>query len=120
MVRHNKQRGASLLGLLIVVVVGGFFLLLGVRLVPVYLEYFTVKSIAQSVAEDRALSEASIQEINEALKTQMQLNEVRRDREEIFQVERRSGGGVALAVDYERREPLLANVDLVITFERTF
>lgn len=113
------QQGRSLLGMIALAIVVGFFLLLGVRLIPVYMDYWTIVSVAESVHEDPELRDASPREVRQALRSRMLLNNLRDyEPEEIYSVGRGDGGGLIIVIDYEEREPFLLNVDLVTTFER--
>lgn len=119
MTMGKREHGASLLGILLVLIVAGFFVLLGLRLIPVYMDYWTVVSIAESVEEDPEMREASPRSVRSALTSRMTLNNIDRDRLDMYTVERGEDGGLVIEIDYERREPLIANIDLVVHFAKT-
>ena len=59
-------------------------------------------------------------EIRESLKKRFRVNNLREfDLKEIVQIERQKAG-TTVTVSYERREPLLANVDAVLTFSEKY
>ena len=51
----HKQRGVSLMGLLIIGSMVAFLMLLGFKLVPAYVEYFSLKKTLQSLAVEQGL-----------------------------------------------------------------
>jgi len=114
----HHQRGRSLLGMIAMIIVVGFFLLLGIRLVPVYMDYWTIVSVAESVQEDPDLREASPREARQALSSRMRLNNLRDYDTDIYTVSRGDGGVIVIDIEYEQREPFLFNVDLIVSFER--
>jgi len=112
------QRGRSLLAILAILVVVGFFALLGVRLAPVYLDYWTIVSVAESVQEDPEYDGGSLREVRRALKTRMTLNNLRSYDDDIYSLSRADDGGYNIDIVYEKRVPFIANVELVAAFER--
>lgn len=114
-----NQRGLSLIVILMILVLLGFFLLLGVRLAPVYLDYWTIVSVAESIEEDGDLENGSIGEVRQSISSRMTVNNLRGYDADIYTVGRAEGGGLEIRIAYEKRIPFVANVDLVAVFERT-
>jgi Tfp pilus assembly major pilin PilA len=54
----NKQRGITLLGFIMVLAVAGFFLFLGMRLVPVYVEYYSVVTDLKAICKEPGVATA--------------------------------------------------------------
>ena len=59
----NKQRGVSLIGLLIVSGVLVFFAIIGFKLLPSYIEYFTIKRIVSDIAHSPEIRGGTIRQI---------------------------------------------------------
>jgi len=114
-----RQRGLSAMGglLVLVLVVSGITLTL--KLAPHYLDFYTIDSIIEGLpANDvRSMSRPAL---NDMLKKRFKINNLR-DLEisDIITLER-SREGTVLEVRYERREHILFNVDVVITFEKRY
>lgn len=116
----RRQRGITMMSLVALLVLIGFVTIMGVRLVPIYLEYWRIAKVAESVQQDRQLAEASIREIRQALSSRLTLNNVRdRNVNEIYQIQQRDGS-LAITVSYEERRHLIFNLDVVASFERRY
>lgn len=117
---RSRQSGITLVGFVIVMAVVGFFAFLFMKLFPAYNEYFNVVSAMEAVSSEPGASRKSPKEIFDSLEKRMYVNYVDRkyvDRRS-FQL-KRAGAGYTLAVKYERREPLIYNLDYVAMFDRT-
>lgn len=116
---RRRQQGYSLWSILVIGIIAGFFALLAVRLVPVYMDYWTVITVAESVQEDPELRDGSPREARSALATRMRLNNLRDyDVGDLYTIGRGDGGVLIIDIAYERRVPFMLNVDLVASFER--
>ena len=62
----NKQRGLSLIGLLITSACVVFFALIGFKLLPSYIEYFTVQRILSDIAHSPELRGGTIKDVQGA------------------------------------------------------
>lgn len=118
MIARRRQYGMSMWAMLGILIVVGFVLLVAVRLTPVYMNYWTVISVAESVQEDTRADD-EMAEIWKKARTRFGLNNLRSlEPREVMDIRRRDDG-VEIHVNYEERKPLLANVELVVTFDRT-
>ncbi|MCC5857425.1 MAG: DUF4845 domain-containing protein [Ectothiorhodospiraceae bacterium] len=114
----DRQRGLSAIGLLVVLVVGLSLVVMGIRLVPVYLESLEVGSIIESVADDPAMRGASRADIRRALDRRFSVNTIRGvSRDDITFAE--TATGIEIVVDYEVRVPLIGNLDAVAKFRKS-
>ncbi|MFV8833851.1 DUF4845 domain-containing protein [Aquisalimonas sp. APHAB1-3] len=109
------QRGFSLIGLMLVLVLGAFAAMLVLRIIPIYLESMTVASVVDDVAGTPELRGARPGEVRSALMRRLQVNSVDKLGRNDISVER-SGEGVTIVVAYERRFPLIANLDGIASF----
>lgn len=115
-----RQSGVSLIGFIIILAVVGFFAFLFMKIFPAYSEYYNVVGAMESVRKEPGSSRWTPAEILGSLEKRMYINYVDDSRvnRRTFQL-KRSGNGYTLTVKYERREPLLYNLDYVAKFERT-
>ncbi|KAF0804643.1 hypothetical protein A6D6_02910 [Alcanivorax xiamenensis] len=114
-----RQRGLSLLGWIVVLIVLAVFGTAAFRMVPAYMEYNTIKSAVVSLLGDSKTALMSEREIRDALSKRFTINQVNAISANDLAVSK-EGGRVAVAVDYEVREPLFYNVSVVMTFQDTF
>lgn len=115
-----RQSGVSLIGFIIILAVVGFFAFLFMKIFPAYSEYYNVVGAMESVRKEPGSARWTPAEILGSLEKRMYINYVddTRVNRRTF-VLKRAGNGYTLTVKYERREPLLYNLDYVAKFERT-
>lgn len=113
----KRQRGLSPLGWVALLLVVAFAAIVAIRIVPVYLDYYAVVSSAKSVHTDAALQGRNVEEMRDSLKKQLRINDVDDLGDDVVTI-KRSRGGIEMIVDYEIREHLIGNVDVVMTFHR--
>jgi hypothetical protein len=109
----HKQRGVSLIVMLLAAIVLGVGFLLGLKLLPVYTEYFGLKSVLKSLANEQAGAPPSaIREAFIKKATIENISSVRPDDLDIAQDQ----NGTTIEVSYQKVVPLVANVNLMIEF----
>ena len=111
----KHQRGMTAIGWLMVLALIGFFVLLALRMVPAYLEYFNVVTALESVEEESGFSNAG--EIRRLLERRFEISNVR----VIFPADveiRHQGNNFAVTASYEQREKVFGNVYVVMDFEK--
>lgn len=113
-----KQKGMTLIGMLIVAVVAGVFLLAAIRLTPIYLEYLKVDSALDAMKKDLDGTNAGPAQIRIALERRFDIEDIRSLTTRDIDVER-SANGHLVSADYEGRAPFLANVYLVVDFDKS-
>jgi hypothetical protein len=111
----RSQRGASMAGILVGLVVLGFLATIAIKLGPHYLTFMTVRSVMDEVQEDPASAGASPKSVLDTVDKKLYINGVTTVSRNDFKYSRQKGGN-ELTVDYEVREPLMANFDALLTF----
>jgi hypothetical protein len=114
----KRQRGITLIGFLIVLSVAGFFLFIGAKLMPVYLDHYAVVKAMKSVAEEPGVASRDPGAIRDMFRRKFDIGYVNNLRPEQIRV-LRDGTGPRLEVSYEVRRPLMFNLDFVAKFEHT-
>jgi len=114
----KRQRGITLIGFLIVLSVAGFFIYIGMKLLPVYSEYYSVVSAMKGVAEEPGIANRDPGAIRELFRRRFEIGYVESVRPENIRI-LRDGTGPRLEVVYEVRRPLMFNLDFVAKFEKT-
>jgi hypothetical protein len=110
----KTQAGMSLTGFLVGLAVVGFALYLGMKLIPMYQEYWSVKKAVQGVAQDDAVPADPVS-VRQALAKYFDVGYVGSVKPENIKVER-AGDASVISVDYEVRRPLIYNLDIVGKF----
>ena len=112
--RINAERGVSLSGLIVVLVVLGAVALVAIKTAPAVIEYRAVK---QSVARAKA-SGGSNREIQQAFDKNADVNSIDAIRGRDLVISRDSGTP-EVSFRYEKRVPLTGNVSLLFDFSGT-
>jgi hypothetical protein len=102
----NRQQGMTTIGLLLVLVVIALFALSAVRIIPIYIENFAIKSVLTAVQDDQRIDAKSKAAIWDSLVKRLYINEVRlikRDHVEIS----RENGQTTVTITYESRRPYI-------------
>jgi len=112
---NRRQSGMTMLGFLITLTVVMFFLYCGMKILPMYTEYYSVKKALASIANDPEAAKASKEKIRTMFGRHMQIDYVSIIKPEMLKIES-TDSGYNLLMDYERRAPLFANLDVVAKF----
>jgi hypothetical protein len=112
----QKQRGATLLGILTITAILGLAVYAGIRLVPLYLDNFAVVKALNDTARNLQGGEvtpASIRNALDARWTTDYISSVEVSDIEITPVP----AGLEMRAAYEGRAPFVANIWLVVEFD---
>lgn len=105
------------IGWLLVLGLIAFFTLITLRLVPLYLEYGKVASALESLQNEPGITSQSRSEIVTLVTRRFDVNDVREVDPKLIKVSK-DKGMLTVSIDYERREHLIGNVDVVATFDK--
>ena len=111
------QRGLSTVGWIAILLLVGFASTAAIRIAPAYLDYYAVVSSAQAAQERGARDNLSAAGVREAVRRNMQVNDVDDLGYDIVKL-KQTAGGIELLIDYEVRRPLVGNMDIVLKFNR--
>lgn len=115
--RMQGQRGMTLIGWMLVLAIGGFFLVLAVRLVPVYLEYFSVASSVDSLKDEPGIVKKSPDKLRDLLGRRFDVNDVEHVTSKDVRIERQ-GEQTTVDVKYQVQVPVMGNVDALVRFDK--
>lgn len=113
----QKQRGITFLGFLIVLAMIVFTGYIGMKLFPMYQEYFNVVSALKAVAQEPGIADRSPAKVREALERHFYISYIDSVKRENVTIQKRKG--YTIQVQYEVRETLLGNLDVVASFDKT-
>ncbi len=114
----RRQAGRSLLSNLFWLLVMGFFLLLGIRLFPVFYDYLAIKASMDEVAAREDTPDKSRDQLWDTLYKHFYVNGIDYLEDKDFHL-RRTPEGTQMVLDYDVRRPFIGNVDLVVHFRHT-
>ncbi len=111
----HQQRGLTMFGFLFVAIVFIAIAMLAMKLVPAYIEFFSVKKILATMGQESELKSKSNAEIRDDFSKRASVGYVTVVKPEDLSVERQGGVPVITAA-YEFRTKLVGNVSLVVDF----
>lgn len=113
---HQRQRGISFIGFIVVLAVAGFFLFLGMKIGPTYIEYYSIRNAVNKVAAEAQAPDVNT--IRRAMDRQMTIDYADSYKPEFVRVVR-EGNQLNLVLNYEIRKPLIYNLDFVAKFQHS-
>lgn len=114
---RRYQTGMTAIGWLLVLGLIAFFTLITLRLVPLYLEYGKVASVIESLKSEPGITSKPRTEIVKLVSRRFDVNDVRNVDARIIKVSK-DKGVLTVSIDYERRQHLIGNVDVVAVFDK--
>ena len=113
---RRSQSGMSILGMLCILLMLGFFAMCIIRMLPGYLEYLSVRDIVSRVAMDPDTRDQSSSEIRRKIANIFNTNQIYlldpKD-VEVFS----KGGNTYIDANYEVRLPVMWRIDSVMKFD---
>lgn len=114
----KSQKGMSFLGWLIVIGIAGVSIVAGMRLIPIYLESYTVSEILKDVALEYRDKQASKNRVWSSISKRLDVNSIEGIKMENFSYTK-GKGEILISLKYEMRTKLVGNLDGVASFEYT-
>ena len=105
-----------MLGFMFIAVVVIMIAMLAMKLVPAYIEFFSVKKILNSMGQDNEVKSMNNVEVRTAFSNRANVGYVTVVKPEDLNIDR-SGGNMVISTEYEYRTPLVANISLVVDFK---
>jgi Tfp pilus assembly major pilin PilA len=73
---NGRQDGMTVIGMLLLLVVIGFVALIAMKVVPMYVQYFSIKSTIESVRKEPQIAQMSPQDIQNAIQKRFDIGYV--------------------------------------------
>ncbi|WP_457787659.1 DUF4845 domain-containing protein [Pseudomonas sp. PL-6] len=116
----RSQQGLSILGWLVVLAVVAFFASTAFKMMPHYLDYMSMEKIITSVETDAAQEVRTVGDFYNYVSKGMQVNNIRDlNLRDVLKV-KVENNEFLVHLKYEKREPLIENLDLVANFDKEF
>lgn len=111
----RTQRGMTLIGFILVLAVVGVFVYMGMKLIPMYSEFYAVKQALTGLASEPGIADKDTAKIKDLFFRRLYISYAENIKPEHVKIVRKDAGYV-MTVDYEVRKPLIANIDVVGKF----
>lgn len=115
-INHKNQKGATLIGMLIIGSMVVFVALIVMKMTPAYTEYFSVKKVLQAMKQE-SLSSMSKKEIMDSFDRRASTSYIDVVQGRDLNIEKGAGGETVVTVDYQVVKPIIANVSVLIEFK---
>lgn len=113
---RRNQGGMTLTSFVMVAAVVGFFLFIGMKLFPMYQEFYSVKSALKGMAAEPDIANQDVGAIKDKFFKRMDINYSTNVKPENVRIENK-GNGQTVYVSYEVRVPMVYNLDIVGKFD---
>lgn len=112
----RTQSGMTLIGFILVLAVAGVFIYMGMKLIPMYSEYYAVRQAMKELSQEAGISQNDPGKIKDLFFRRLYISYSDNVKPENVKLARRDTGYI-MTVDYEVRRPLIANIDVVGHFK---
>lgn len=113
-----RQRGATFLGMLIIVAIIGVAVYAGIRLTPLYFEYMAVVRAMDQTAKEFSGDAVSPQMLRTSLDRRWTVEDINSIEPKDIEI-KKTGKGYTMRAEYRAEAPFVANVSLVVDFDKT-
>jgi hypothetical protein len=111
----RTQRGITLIGFILVLAVVGIFVFLGMKVIPMYSEYYSVKSALKGLSEEDGIANEDPAKIQDLFFRRLYISYSENVKPEHVKI-KRIDNGWQMDVDYEVRKPMIYNLDVIGKF----
>lgn len=116
----HSQKGMSILSWLMVLAVVAFLASAAFKVLPHYFDYMSLEKMITSVETDKAGEVRSVGDFYSHISKGMQVNSIRDlNMQDAIKV-KIENNEFRVHLKYEKREPLIENIDLVVRFDKEF
>lgn len=115
----HRQRGMTMLGIIVLVIVVGAWLYAGIRLTPKYLEYMRVASTLEKVRDEYSANPGTTEfMLRKAVERHFDIEMVEIVTSNDIEINK-DGGTFTMRAAYEDTVPLAGNVSFLVEFDKT-
>lgn len=114
----KKQAGLTMISWVVILGLVGIQAVLALRIIPVYLNYSSVRTVMNELPQAPEVRNASVKTLDELLRKRLKINnlyDLASDKDAF--TFKKSSGGYTLIANYEERGPIVANLEFVATFK---
>ena len=115
---RSRQRGATFIGMLVIVAIIGFGLYGAIRLVPLYLEYMAVARAMEQTAKEHKDGLTTPNELRTSLDRRWTIEDIKSVQPKEIEI-KKTGSGYTMHARYWAQAPFIANVSLLVDFDKS-
>lgn len=110
---HRPQRGLTLGGLIVTLFVLGIVALVGMKVVPAYMEFGTARNAIQAIARERSATTPA--DVRRAFESRAAIDDINAVKPSDLEITK-EGGEMVISFAYRKEVPLFANVGVYMDF----
>lgn len=111
--RGGRQRGITVIGMLLLIIVLAFAALVAMKVVPMYIQLYTVKSTIESIRKEPQVAQMSVTDIHNAIQKRFDIGYVDNITARDLKI-RQDRGGRMLDLVYEDERELFYGLHVVL------
>ena len=112
----KNQKGITFIGVLIIAVLLIFIAIVGMKMMPAYIEYMAVKKVIRAMGQEQ-LSAMSKNEIVKSFNRRKSIDDIKSVTAADLLVEKDETGNTVVSVEYQVVQPIMGNVSALIDFK---
>jgi Domain of unknown function (DUF4845) len=112
---RKRQQGLGFAGVIILLIAIVFIAIIGMKLVPAYIEYFTIKKAITGMTQSGELRGGSVADVRKAFDRRAAVDDITALRPEDLEISK-EGNEIVVSFAYEKRVPLFYNISVLIDF----
>ncbi|HEU4601732.1 MAG TPA: DUF4845 domain-containing protein [Steroidobacteraceae bacterium] len=115
---RQRQRGATFIGMVVIIAILGFGLYGAIRLTPLFFEYMAVVRALDQTAKEHSGGPTNPNELRTSLDRRWTIEDIKSIDPKDIEI-KKTGGGWTMRAWYRAEAPFIANVSLVVDFDKT-
>ena len=113
-----RQRGIPSAVVLMIALLLGLFFTFGLKVGPLYVDHNLITGLCQGLIDNGEANTLTVTEVRDRILSALRINNISDfDLNSILM--RKDNGEAVITVAYEKRVPLVANLDIVATFDES-
>lgn len=114
----KKQKGITFIGMLFVAGMLFFVALIGMKIVPAYIEFFSVKKVITAMSNDSEVQNMSVKEVRNSFDKRAVIDNITAVKGEDLEISK-DGGETVVIANYSVKTPLFGNLSAYMDFTAT-
>jgi hypothetical protein len=114
----KSQQGMTAIGWLIILAMVGVFAIVGIKLIPTYIDGYKIASSMEALAADTSMHGKNPHDLKTSLLRRLDINMIYDIKGEDINIAR-DPNGYSVEIDYEPRIQLFGNLYFVVVFDKT-
>ncbi len=113
---RSNQTGLTFLSVLVMLGLIAFFTLLILKIGPIYLDHYKVKTVLASLESEPNIASQSVRRVRDLIMRRFDINMVEHVKKKDIAIKKRDGV-LTVEIDYEVIEPIIGNIDVLVYFD---